>query len=119
LRLVEKARNAFLDFEVPVTMIETHSAKLPLKLSILRDDYCLTTAAILPQRSRKTPESSPRILIVEPMFNFRITKSTPPGLPRWFTGLCTTRISIETQLRELKDCHVSGPPLAAGAFKSL
>jgi hypothetical protein len=38
LRLVEKARNAFLDFEVPVTMIETHSAKLPLKLSILRDD---------------------------------------------------------------------------------
>jgi hypothetical protein len=38
LRLVEKARNAFLDFDVLVTMIETHSANLPLKLSILRDD---------------------------------------------------------------------------------
>jgi hypothetical protein len=45
LRLVEKARKAFLDFEVLVTMIETHSAQMPLKLSILRDDNSLIAAA--------------------------------------------------------------------------
>ncbi len=61
--MVEKARNAFLDFEVLVTMIETHSAELPLKLSILRDDYSLNAEASTPQRPRETPESSPLALL--------------------------------------------------------
>ena len=64
LRLVEKARNAFLDFDVLVTMIETHSAELPLKLSILRDDYLFIAEARTPQRLRETPESSPPAFIV-------------------------------------------------------
>jgi len=45
-------------------MIETHSAELPLKLSILRDDYLFIAEARTPQRLRETPESSPPAFIV-------------------------------------------------------